>query len=64
MAEQNDKYDNPLNNVMSHPAFFGGGLALAVILTLLGYFDPWFFLIIIPAAGYGTWQWLQKRKTS
>jgi low affinity Fe/Cu permease len=64
MADGKDKYDNPLNNFMSHPAFFAGAIALAIVLTLLGYFDPWFLIIIIPVAAFGTWKWLEKRKAS
>jgi hypothetical protein len=58
----NDKNDNPLNRMLNNPVFYGVASAVAIIASFMGWFDPTFLIIILPAAAYGTFQWYKKTK--
>jgi hypothetical protein len=56
-----DKNENPVNRLLENPVFYVAGAVIAIIASLMGWFDSTFLLIILPAAAFGTYRWYQKR---
>ena len=56
-----DDKDNPVNSLLENPVFYIMGSAVAIIASLMGWFDSTFLLIILPAAAFGTYRWYKKK---